>query len=141
MRRPLLYAFSPYPDHHAQLPSKASCTIVTSPPLVSREITTPPIRSSCPALETASRRESAPSPYRRIHEGLIMVFSITKFASPPEDTLQSCRMEIRSHPWERLPTIWNIVDGLAGLKLGDVREVACQTIKGAGDVAGVRRLR
>ncbi|KAI5450876.1 hypothetical protein NCC49_002617 [Naganishia albida] len=67
--------------------------------------------------------------------------NITKFAAPCAESLQGCQMKITRHPWERLPTIWNIVDGLAGLRLGDVREVACQSVKGAGDVAGVRRLR
>lgn len=68
------------------------------------------------------------------------VSSITKFATPVKESIQDCRLEITTHPWERLPTIWNIVDGLAGLKLGDVLEIACQTVAGAGDVAGVRRI-
>lgn len=68
------------------------------------------------------------------------VSRITKFATTPKESIQDCRLEITTHLWERLPTIWNIVEGLAGLKLGDVREVACQIVAGAGDVAGVRRI-
>lgn len=54
--------------------------------------------------------------------------------------MQDCRLEITRHPWESLPTIYNIVDGLASLELGEVREFAHQTVVGAGDVAGVRRI-
>ena len=54
--------------------------------------------------------------------------------------MQDCRLEITRHPWHKLPTIGNIVDGLAGLQLGKVREFACQTVAGAGDVASVRRI-
>ena len=57
-----------------------------------------------------------------------------------ESTVQDCRLEITRHPWERLPTIGDIVDGLANLQLGKVREFAHQTIAGAGDVAGTRRI-
>jgi hypothetical protein len=49
-------------------------------------------------------------------------------------------LEITQHPWDKLPTIQNIVDGLASLKLGTVREFAHQTIEGAGDVAGARMI-
>ncbi|GHJ83751.1 hypothetical protein NliqN6_0153 [Naganishia liquefaciens] len=65
---------------------------------------------------------------------------ITRFATMSESTVQDCRLEITRHPWERLPTIGNIVDGLANLQLGKVREFAHQTIAGAGDVAGTRRI-
>ncbi|KAJ9120469.1 hypothetical protein QFC24_005142 [Naganishia onofrii] len=64
---------------------------------------------------------------------------ITKY-SAPTGSIQDCRLQVTRHAWEKLPTIHNIVDGLASLKLGQVREFAHQDIAGAGDVAGVRKL-
>lgn len=64
---------------------------------------------------------------------------ITSFATT-SGSIQECRLEISRHAWEKLPTIWNIVEGLASLELGQVRECAVQTVAGAGDVAGTRRI-
>ncbi|KAJ9115437.1 hypothetical protein QFC22_005194 [Naganishia vaughanmartiniae] len=64
---------------------------------------------------------------------------ITKYSAPTR-SIQECKLQITRHPWEKLPTIHNIVNGLASLKLGRVREFAHQDIAGAGDVSGVRRL-
>lgn len=64
---------------------------------------------------------------------------ITSSATTKE-SIQDCRLQITRRTWEELPTIWNIVEGLAGLQLGEVREVAIQVGAGAGDVAGARRI-
>lgn len=131
-----------YSDHTQQLPLKASCIIASYPLSANQENTTRRIRSSYPAPGTASQSESSRQKKRSGSDAACILHgSITKFAAPCAESLQGCQMKITRHPWERLPTIWNIVDGLAGLRLGDVREVACQSVKGAGDVVGVRRLR
>ena len=47
--------------------------------------------------------------------------------------LQKCKVSFGSSDWSDLPTLWNVVDGLKSLKLGEVREAAFQNIVGASD--------
>jgi hypothetical protein len=57
-------------------------------------------------------------------------------AASPED----CKVTITEGSFEQLPTLWNVVKGLASLKLGKVREVARQEIIGASDCSANKRV-
>ena len=68
-----------------------------------------------------------------------MPFSILKFGTT-QGPLNNTKLTVTSRPWEELPTLWNVVDGLAALKLGDVREVFHQIEKSASDCSRNKRI-
>ena len=51
----------------------------------------------------------------------------------PED-FSKVKLDITPASWDKLPTLWNVVDGLAGIPRGEVLEVAVQTFQGASDL-------
>lgn len=54
--------------------------------------------------------------------------------------LENIKLTITQQPWEKLPSLWNVVDGLASLKLGEPREFFHQIDDGAGDCGGNKRI-
>jgi hypothetical protein len=52
---------------------------------------------------------------------------------------QHVKFSITPGSFEQLPTLYNVVDGLASLDLGDVREVAIQEFDGASDLSEWKR--
>ncbi|WWC64315.1 uncharacterized protein I303_106925 [Kwoniella dejecticola CBS 10117] len=65
--------------------------------------------------------------------------NIEKFATTLAP-LSETKLTITSHPFESLPTLWTVVDGLAALKLGDIREVYHQIERGASDCSRNKRI-
>ena len=64
---------------------------------------------------------------------------ILKFATT-SGKLDDIKLTITKRPWEELPTLWNVVDGLATLAGGDIREMYYEVRQGANDLAGNRRI-
>ncbi len=50
------------------------------------------------------------------------------------------KLEITPRGWEKLPTLWNVVDGSAGIPRAEVLEVALQTFQGASDLSATQRV-
>ncbi|WWD19955.1 hypothetical protein CI109_104428 [Kwoniella shandongensis] len=65
--------------------------------------------------------------------------NIDKFATT-NAPLSQTKLTVVSHPFEALPTLWNVVDGLAALKLGKVREVYHQIQRSASDCSSNKRI-
>ncbi|CBQ73516.1 conserved hypothetical protein [Sporisorium reilianum SRZ2] len=59
---------------------------------------------------------------------------------PPAPPTGAVKLQITRGGFEQLPTLWNVVDGLAALKVVACREVALQQFKGAGDLASNHRI-
>ncbi|KAG7530451.1 hypothetical protein FFLO_05050 [Filobasidium floriforme] len=57
-----------------------------------------------------------------------------------EASLQDSTVKVTPHKWEDLPSLYPIVNGLASLQLGEVREVAQQVFLGASDCSGNKRV-
>lgn len=66
-------------------------------------------------------------------------YSIRSFASTGRPLAQT-RLTVSKHPWESLPTLWNIVDGLAALDLQQAIEVYHQVQTPASDCSSIRRI-
>jgi hypothetical protein len=50
------------------------------------------------------------------------------------------KLEITPRGWEKVPTLWNMVNGLAGIPRAEVLEVALQTFQGASDLIANQRV-
>jgi hypothetical protein len=71
--------------------------------------------------------------------GLLESYSVLSYRTT-ETSLQDSTVKVTPHKWEDLPSLYPIVNGLASLQLGEVREVAQQVFLGASDCSGNKRV-
>ena len=57
-----------------------------------------------------------------------------------DGSLRECRVSVKPRSWQELPSLYPVVNGLASLKLGEIREVAQQVIQGASDCSTNKRV-